>query len=125
VSQPPVIACVEDDASVREALEGFLRSSGYRTECFSSAEDFLRSGALERIACLVTDVHLGGMSGLQLLEQLQVSDRPVPAIVITAYSENGTPERSKKAGAIAFFLKPIIADDLLTVVRKIFDSHDK
>ena len=63
--QKPLTACVDDDESVREALEGFLKASGFNSGVFSSADEFLQSAWLDETACLITDIHLGGMSGLQ------------------------------------------------------------
>jgi FixJ family two-component response regulator len=70
VSEKPLIACVDDDVSAREALEGFLKAFGFTADVFSSAEEFLKSDRLDETACLITDVHLRGMSGLQLQSSL-------------------------------------------------------
>jgi len=73
VPKKPLIACVDDDVSAREALEGFLKAFGFAPEIFSSAEEFLQSERLNETSCLITDLHLGGMSGLQLQSRLAAS----------------------------------------------------
>ena len=114
MSQTPVIAIVEDDISVREAMRGLLRAVGYATEGFASAEDFLQSKWLDDAACLITDLHLGGMSGLDLQKRLKVLDSHLPVIVISAFSDER--ERALKAGAICFLGKPVAKEDLLRCI---------
>jgi FixJ family two-component response regulator len=114
LSQTPVIAIVEHDISVREAMRGLLRAVGYATEGFASAEDFLQSEWLDEAACLITDLHLGGMSGLELRERLRVLDPRLPVIVISAFSDER--ERALTAGAICFLGKPVAKGDLLRCI---------
>jgi FixJ family two-component response regulator len=121
VSQTPLIAIVEDDASVREALQGLLEAFGFAAEVFSSAEEFLRSVRLNDTACLITDVRLPGMSGLQLQDRLSVSGSRIPIIVITAFP--GDDRRALAAGAICFLRKPVIKEDLLTCIRLALDRR--
>jgi FixJ family two-component response regulator len=121
VSQTPQIAIVEDDASVREALQGLLEAFGFAAEVFSSAEEFLRSVRLNDTACLITDVRLPGMSGLQLQDRLSVSGSRIPIIVITAFP--GDDRRALAAGAICFLRKPVIKEDLLTCIRLALDRR--
>jgi FixJ family two-component response regulator len=121
VSQTPQIAIVEDDASVREALQGLLEAFGFAAEVFSSAEEFLRSERLNDTACLITDVRLPGMSGLQLQDHLSVSGSCIPIIVITAFP--GDDRRALAAGAICFLRKPVIKEDLLTCIRLALDRR--
>ena len=119
MSQTPLIAIVEDDASVCEALQGLLEAFGFAAEVFSSAEEFLRSERLNDTACLITDVRLPGMSGLQLQDHLSVSGSCIPIIVITAFP--GDDRRALAAGAICFLRKPVIKEDLLTCIRLALD----
>jgi FixJ family two-component response regulator len=121
VSQTPLIAIVEDDASVCEALQGLLEAFGFAAEVFSSAEEFLRSERLNDTACLITDVRLPGMSGLQLQDHLSVSGSRIPIIVITAFP--GDDRRALDAGAICFLRKPVIKEDLLTCIRLALDGR--
>jgi len=117
LSNPPVIACVDDDPSVREALEGLLRSVRYAAETYASAEDFLRFARLRDVSCLITDMKLGGMSGLQLQTQLTASGFVIPTIVITAFDDEQMRRQSLAAGALGFLRKPIYDAELLTLIR--------
>jgi FixJ family two-component response regulator len=117
-----LVAIVDDEASLREALEALFRSTGLRTESFASASAFLRSGCERRAGCLILDVGLPGMSGFEL--QSHLADRqsygmPVPIVFITAQadSDGKLQERALRAGAIAFLHKPFGANELLRVVR--------
>ena len=109
--QKPLIACVEDDVSAREALGGFLKALGFTPAAFSSAEEFLQSARLNEASCLITDVHLPGMSGLQLQSRLSASGYPIPVIVITAFPDNRVRERALSAGAVCFLNKPFNTED--------------
>ena len=115
--QKPLIACVDDDVSAREALQGLLRASGFAPDIFSSAEEFLQSDRLNEMSCLITDIHLGGMSGLQLQGRLVASGYRIPVIVITAFPDNRVRERALSAGAVGFLDKPFDMEDLLTHIR--------
>jgi FixJ family two-component response regulator len=117
VSQTSLVSCIDDDASIRDALEGFLRASGFAAEVFFSAEEFLQSGRLERTSCLITDVMLPGMSGLQLLDHLAASGHRIPLIVITAFPDEHLRARALSAGAVCFLSKPAAKEDLLTCIR--------
>jgi FixJ family two-component response regulator len=115
--KPPVIACVDDDASVREALAGLLRSVRYAAETYASAEDFLRFAKLHEISCLITDMKLGGISGLQLQTQLAAGGFIIPTIVITAFDDEQMRQQSLAAGALGFLRKPIHDAELLALIR--------
>jgi FixJ family two-component response regulator len=115
LSQPPLIAIVDDDTSIREALQGLLTASGYATESFPSAESFLGFERLNEVACLITDIQLTGMSGLRLLRQLGVSGFTVPIIVITGFPDDG--QRALAEGALCVLDKPFIKDELLSCIR--------
>ena len=122
MSQTPLIVIIDDDASVREALQGLLHAVGFTTEAFSSAEAFLQSGRLDDTACLITDIQLRGMSGLQLQAHLSASGARIPIIIITALPGDGA--RALAAGAVCFLTKPVISEDLLTCIRWALDrSH--
>lgn len=117
MSQNPFIACIDDDQSVRDAIEGFLKAFGFAVEVFASAEDFLQSGRLKQTSCLIADVKLPGMSGLQLQERLAASGQQVPTIFITAFSDERRRAQALNAGAIGFLGKPITKDELLTCIH--------
>lgn len=112
----PVVACVEDDLSVREALDGLLFAFGFRPQTYPSAEAFLRDAALDRVACLIVDVQLGGMSGLALQQHLAGRAPPIPTIVITAFADERTRRTALELGASAFLRKPIAQGDLLDAI---------
>ncbi len=119
MSQTPLIAIVDDDASVCEAIQGLVEAFGFAAEAFSSAEAFLQSERLNDTACLITDVQLPGMSGLQLQNHLSVSGSRIPIIVITAFP--GDDRRALAAGAICVLRKPVMKEDLLTCIRLALD----
>ena len=98
-----------------------MEAFGFAAEVFSSAEEFLRSERLNDTACLITDVRLPGMSGLQLQDHLSVSGSCIPIIVITAFP--GDDRRALAAGAICFLRKPVIKEDLLTCIRLALDRR--
>jgi FixJ family two-component response regulator len=125
VPQKPLIACVEDDVSAREALAGFLKAFGFAPGVFSSAEEFLQFDRLGETSCLITDIHLDGMSGLQLQSRLAASGSRIPVIVITAFPDDRVRARALSAGAVCFLNKPFNRGDLLTCIRSALDRrHD-
>jgi FixJ family two-component response regulator len=97
---------VDDDLSVRRALPRLLRSEGYEPRAFASAQELLDSGFASEAACLILDIHLGGMSGLDLLEQLRAASIDTPVVIITAHDDSASRERSLRAGAAAYLRKP-------------------
>jgi FixJ family two-component response regulator len=123
LSESSLIAIVDDDESVRDAIQGLLNATGYTAEAFPSAEDFLASGRLNEVRCLITDVQLGGMSGLQLQRQLVSLGFTVPIIVITAFPEDG--RRAMAAGALCVLDKPFIKDELLSCIRLALHPGDQ
>jgi FixJ family two-component response regulator len=106
VSDEIVVAVVDDDDSLRTALVDLLVSLGYAVHAFASAEDFIASGDREKSACLITDIHLPGMSGFELLRLLASFASKVPVIMITARDERGLEAKATAAGAICFLRKP-------------------
>jgi CheY-like chemotaxis protein len=112
-----IIAVVDDDESIRDATKTLLRSAGYRVGTFASAEQFLDSGALGETGCLILDVRMPGMSGLDLLHRLRSSDSGVPIVFVTAHDDNGNRRQAIEAGAMAFLSKPFEAGALVDAVR--------
>ena len=108
------VAVVEDDASVREATKNLLRLLGYAAASFTFAEDILKSGRVRETACLITDVHLPGMSGVELQSRLIVEGHHMPIIFITAFSEEAIRARVLANGAIAYLSKPVQEQSLIT-----------
>jgi FixJ family two-component response regulator len=112
-----VIAIVDDDHSVREALTGLVRSLGYGAMAFERAEDFLKSKRRRSVSCVIADVQMPGITGLELYQRLSASGKPVPTILITAYPDDGVRERALSTGVIGYLSKPFDDDDLLACVR--------
>ena len=112
-----VIAVVDDDESLRRSIRNFLRSVGFRVETFASGEDFLGSARRESTGCLVLDVRMTGMSGLDLLRHLAAGNARVPAVVLTAHGDEDIRQRCLGAGAVAFLDKPFHAEALLDAVQ--------
>jgi FixJ family two-component response regulator len=103
---PASIAIIDDDADVRESTRQLLRSRGYLTLAFASAEDFLRSGEVIQVACVITDVRMPGMGGVALQARLIDQGNSVPIIFVTAFPEQKVKDRVLAAGAHGFLVKP-------------------
>lgn len=114
----PIVFGVDDDLSVREALSNLIRSVGLRVETFASAQDFLRYQRPDVTACLVLDVRMPGLSGLDLQRELAHSDEWIPIIFITGHGDIPMSVRAMKAGAIEFLPKPFRDEDLLEAIRE-------
>ncbi|SRR5579883_502935 len=114
-----VICIIEDDESVRRALRRSLRSMGLATETFATAEEFLQSSEQMLPSCLILDVNLPGLNGLELQRRLQAEGRNIPFVVITAYADEKLREQAIKAGAIAFLPKPFEERTLLQAVSRV------
>ena len=117
-----LISIVDDDESVREAAKGLMKSLGYAAETFPSAEDFLQSQQAPRTACLIADVNMPGMSGLDLHRHLSTSGKRIPTILITAYPDNGVRDRALNAGVICYLSKPFDEGDLLSCIHSALPS---
>ena len=117
MSENPLIAVVDDDASMREALQRLLRLEGFRTATFAAAEDFLQAGQLQDTACLIVDVRMPRMSGLELQQHLAMTHCPIPLIFITAHGDEATRERALRAGAVDFLYKPFREAVLLSAIQ--------
>ena len=112
----PLIAIVDDDESVRDALTSLLHSVGWRAEAFASAEAFLLSGQVHTTACLLLDIRLPGLSGLELQRQLRSSQARLPLIFLTAHGTEAMRAQTLQAGAMAFFTKPFSDIALLEAI---------
>ena len=114
----PLVSVVDDDSLVRESVEGLLREEGFPVDTFESAESFLGRPRREPPACLIVDLKLPGMSGLDVQQELARTGMDVPIILLTAYGDIPTSVRAMKAGALDFLTKPFDDDDLLAAVRR-------
>jgi len=112
-----IVAIVDDDESVRRALEGLLKAVGLRAIGFPSAEEFLNSGQQHNTACLVTDIRMPGMSGLDLQARLNSQNVKIPTIFITAHGDANMRMQALRAGAVEFLAKPFNDDVLLEHVK--------
>jgi len=113
----PLIAIVDDDDSLRNSLDDLLRSVGFRAQGFSSAEAFLHSHQVHETACLILDVRLPGMNGLELQRQIVAANWRIPIIFVTAYADDDARARALAAGAVAFLYKPCREEDLLNAIE--------
>jgi FixJ family two-component response regulator len=111
------ISVIDDDASVRAATDNLLSSHGYLVRTFASAEEFLQSPSLHDCTCVVADVQMPGMSGLELLMYMRTQGYLTPVIFITAFPEESVRASALKAGAICFLAKPFAAPALIDCVE--------
>jgi FixJ family two-component response regulator len=123
--ETPAISVVDDDESLRRALRNLLRSVGFRVETFTSAEEFLTSASRESTGCLVLDLRMTGMSGLDLLRHLAAANVRMPAVILTAHGDEEMRQRCLGAGAVAFLDKPFHADALLDAVQRALRGDDR
>jgi FixJ family two-component response regulator len=118
--QAGLVAIVDDDPSIRRSVRNLLQSLGFRVETFASAEVFLESAHLASTECLVLDLWMPGMQGLELLGYLADAGVHIPAVILTAHGDDETRERALQAGAIAVLSKPFRSDALIQAVRHAF-----
>ena len=118
MTNPGLIAVIDDDTSLRDALTGLLRSLGYETHGSGSAEDFLASDARSRAACIITDIHMPGMSGIDLKHHLAAIGSTAPVIMITGRAEPALLKRAEASGAMCILKKPFDADQLIDCVAR-------
>jgi FixJ family two-component response regulator len=112
----PLISIVEDDDSLRDSFNNLIRSVGFRAEGFASAEEFLNSTELQDSDCLVVDVRMPGMSGLELQRHLLSANSLLPIVFITSYADDQAQARALRAGAVAFLYKPCREETLLKAI---------
>ena len=120
-----LISVVDDDESVRRTTTLLIESFGFRAATFESAETFLRSGHLHDTSCLIVDVQMPGMNGLQLQSHLAAAGCGIPIIFITAYESNDSRQRAMQAGAAAFLGKPFSDEQLLQTIRSALRSFHR
>ena len=118
----PLISIVDDDESVRQALKSLMDSVGFRAQVFVSGEEFLNSAYVLQTDCLIADVRMTGMSGLDLQERLNAAGSSIPIVFISAHDDNEARTRGLRAGAIAFLQKPFSEDSLLGAISVCLDK---
>jgi len=120
----PIISIVDDDDSIRVAAGDLVTSLGFVALTFASAEAFLQSGDATRASCLITDIQLPGMSGLDLQDRLRAVGYRLPIIVITAFPEPKLKRRAEAAGAVAFLVKPFDGRELIARIEEILSRDE-
>ena len=118
MSKAPLVAIVEDDDFFRASMRRLMRSLGYPVEAFPSAADFLAFRRLDETACLIADIQMPGMTGVELYARLIEAGRKIPTILVTAYPDEATRARALKDGIVGYLLKPFDDNDLMECVRK-------
>src|SRR5262247_567172 len=119
----PVVAIVDDDVSIQRALVRLLSATGWHAVTFTSAEAFLQTGIQASPDCLVLDVWLPGMTGVELLEHLAATGSTLPAVIITGRDDLQMRMRAMQAGAAAYLLKPLDGQDLLQALQEALDGR--
>src|SRR5580698_868312 len=114
----PIVFVVDDDVSVRESLEALIRCEGWRPEAFHSADEFLARPRAATPSCLVLDLTLPGLNGLELQERIACERSDMPIIFISGYGDVPKTVRAMKGGAVEFLTKPLNDDDLLSAIRQ-------
>ena len=117
-----MVVIVDDDELIRDSLSGLMKEAGYPALTFASAEDFLNSGELENTGCLIADIRMPGMSGLELQSRLSRDNLRIPIIFITAQGDEKMRMQALRAGAVEFLAKPFDDDALLDSVRAALNS---
>ncbi len=113
-----IVSIVDDDVSVRRSTRRLLRSSGFRSEAFASAEEFLNSGWAGETACVILDLRMPGINGLELQRRLAQNGNPVPVIFLSAHASEEDERSALRAGAVQFLRKPISKEALLSAIRE-------
>ena len=112
-----MISIVDDDKSVREATVGLMRALGFSAQTFPCAEDFLKSNRVHDTSCLIADVQMPGMTGLELYSCLRASGTPIPTVLITAHPNDTVRTRALTAGVVGYLTKPFTEADLLRCIE--------
>jgi FixJ family two-component response regulator len=120
-----VISIVDDDPSVREGTMDLLNSLGFIAVAFARADEFLQFDRLYTTSCLIADVQLPGMSGIELYERLAVSGRDIPTILVTAFPDEKDRERALRAGVTCYLTKPFNEKELVACIRSALERRDR
>ena len=120
--EPRLVAIVDDDDSIRSALQGLMKEAELPAVAFASAEEFLQSGKQRQTACLIADIRMPGMSGLELQARLNIERQRIPIIFITAHGDEDMRLQALRAGAVEFLAKPFDDEVLLDNVRAALDT---
>jgi len=118
VPQGPLVAIVDDDEAIRDTTKDLLESAGFSAVVFARAASLLKSRRLNRVRCLITDMRMSKMTGLELLLQLAASNLAIPTILITAYPDERSRANAIKANVLCYLVKPFAPEQLLACVRR-------
>ena len=124
MTRVPLISIVDDDDSFRNSLDNLIRSVGFQAQGFSSAEAFLNSNQAHDTACLILDVRMPGMNGLDLQRQMVASNWHIPIIFITSHTDGDARARALEAGAVDFLYKPFRDEDLLNAIDRVLKHSE-
>jgi len=114
----PIVAAVDDDRRVRDSVQSVLESAGYDARAFESGEAFLDSGILSKVACVIADVRLPGIDGIELQRRIRHERPELPIVFVTAHDDDDVRRRAMRDGAIAFMLKPFDGGELLEHIAR-------
>jgi FixJ family two-component response regulator len=121
----PIVAAVDDDFRVRESLNSLLESAGYEPVVFSSAEEFLQSGALAMATCVITDLRMPGMDGIELQRRIRLERPTLPVIIISARHNAEVRQRAMDEGAVGVLYKPFDGTDLLKIIQSALTNKSR
>jgi FixJ family two-component response regulator len=124
MAKTSLVSVVEDDQFFRESMKRLMRSQGYSVEAFSSAADFLASPRLVETTCLIADVHMPAMTGIELYKQLIEAGYTIPTILVTAYPNDTDRDRALKDGVVCYLRKPVDDEHLIRCLRAALDSGE-
>ncbi|HTO59715.1 MAG TPA: response regulator [Bradyrhizobium sp.] len=116
MKEAPVVSIVDDDQSVREGIVDLVKAMGFDAETFDRAERFLQSDDVDRTCCLITDMRMHGMTGLELHDRLVESGKRIPTIVITAFPKDADRRRAQQAGVVCYLAKPFDEKQLVDCI---------
>ena len=119
----PLVAIVDDDESIRDTTKDLLESAGFSAAVFACAASLLKSRRLGQVSCLIADMRMPKMTGLELHQHLVVSNRTIPTILITAYPDERARAQATKANVVCYLIKPFAAEELLSCVRRAVQRH--
>ena len=118
-----LIGIVDDDPDLPTALSSLVRSMGYQARCFSSAVDFLSNSSFDAYSCVISDIHMPVVTGLELTRRLKTIAPELPVILMTGRPERGLEETALKSGAVSFFAKPFSTNVLIANLSKVFGER--
>ena len=124
VRKGPLIAIVDDDESMRVTTRDLLESAGFSAATFASAAGLLKSRQLHKVSCLIADMRMPKMTGLELYQHLAASNHPIPTILMTAYPDERVRAQAVKANIVCYLAKPFEAEELLNCVRRAIDGRE-